>query len=377
MGLTDAVTAQGMATRHRRSVKAVQNGFGEVNALLAKAIKGNKIKWKGYGTKYEWYVRKLTETSSWTTGQLGSRTFEEKDPMDKAEQSYCFIDETYGISEKSIKTNRAAGSEKLYDIQKESARNAQNALYRSIVDAIYSNGVDDPLEPEGLMAAVADCYASTNTVNHLTGKTYAGIPLTVTIGATAAFNSARSTWATYWDKQYWYPVTLDCNESPVESTVPAWSTDAVKNLMWMQHFMTRTADVSGTGAPIKPDMALMPTGPWGKLLAILATSQTTYNIPLGTTAPELANFPTVRVADMDCIYDENVPLDSGSLNRVLVIDSGEFVIETCNTKSEGLVEGEWKQKDPEVVGGVGVYKANMGIRISTPCAIGCFVGCDD
>jgi hypothetical protein len=80
---------------------------------------------------------------------------------------------------------------------------------------------------------------------------------------------------------------------------------------------------------------------------------------------------------MDCIYDENVPLDSGSLNRVLVIDSGEFVVETCNSKSEGLVEGEWKQKDPEVVGGVGVYKSNLGVRISTPCAIGCFVGCDD
>ena len=103
MAVADAVTAQGMATRHRRSVKAVVSGLGEINALLAKIIKNNRIKWNGYGTHAVWYVRKLKETSDWVSGQLGSRSFEEKDPMDEATVPYCFIDETYGVSEKSIK----------------------------------------------------------------------------------------------------------------------------------------------------------------------------------------------------------------------------------------------------------------------------------
>ena len=142
MSLSDAQTAQGMATRHRRSVKAVMSNLDKVNALWKKMIDGNQIKWNGYGTYAEWYVRKLRETSSWVTGQLGSRDFEEKDPMDKAEVPYCFIDQTYGVSEKSVKTNRAAGSEKLYDIQKENAYNAQNAMYRALAAAIFSNGSD-------------------------------------------------------------------------------------------------------------------------------------------------------------------------------------------------------------------------------------------
>ncbi len=36
MSASDAATAQGMATRHKRSVKAVVAGVGEINALLAK-----------------------------------------------------------------------------------------------------------------------------------------------------------------------------------------------------------------------------------------------------------------------------------------------------------------------------------------------------
>jgi hypothetical protein len=103
MSASDAVTAQGMATRHRRSVEAVISGLDKVNALLAKMIKNNQIKWGGYGTNFEWYIRKLKETSSWNSGQLAVRSFEEKDPMVKCTLPYCFIDQTYGVSEKSIK----------------------------------------------------------------------------------------------------------------------------------------------------------------------------------------------------------------------------------------------------------------------------------
>ena len=372
MSVGDAVTAQGMATRHRRSVKAIQAGIGEVNALLAKMIKPSKVKWGGFGTHALWYVRKLKETSSWESGQLGTRTFEEKDPMDEATTPYCFISETYGVSEKSIKTNRAAGNMKLYDIQKENARNAQNALYRAFAAACYSNGSDSQ-EPVGLAAIFADCYETTNNVTTAAvAKTYAGIALAA--ASMSAYSAVYSTQG--WSTEYWHPVALDQAECPVASGTALWSTDAVKDLAWMEHAMSRTADVSATGEIIKPDMALMNTDPWSALMALLATSQTTYNVPLGTTDPVLAKFKTIRVGNLDVVYDENVPNDTNSVERVIVLDSDAFYIDSLNTKSEGLVEGQWKQDDPEVVGGVGVYKANLAIICKTPQAVGVFTGCN-
>ena len=372
MGASDAATAQGMATRHRRSVKAIQAGIGEVNALLAKMTKTNKIKWGGYGTYADWYVRKLKETSSWTSGQLGTRTFEEKDPMDDPTLPYCFIDETYGVSEKSIKTNRAAGAMKIYDIQKENARNAQNAIYRALAAACYSNG-SDAQEPVGLAAIVADCYETTdNVTTAAVAKTYAGIALAA--ASMSAYSPVYSTQG--WSTEYWHPVALDQGECPVKSGTAAWSTDAVKDLAWMEHAMLRTADVSGTGKIIRPDMALMNTDPWAALMALLATSQTTYNVPVGSTDPVLAKFNSIRVGSLDVIFDENVPDDTNSVERVFVIDSDAFYIDTCNSKSEGLVEGQWKQDDPEVIGGVGAYKANLAIICKTPQAVGCFTGCN-
>jgi hypothetical protein len=361
-----------MATRHVRSVKAIEAGIGEINALLAKMTRPGKVKWGGYGTHADWFVRKLKETSAWESGQLGTRTFEEKDPMDDPTLPFCYISETYGVSEKSIKSNRAAGQMKLYDIQKENARNAQNALYRALAAACYSNG-SDAQEPVGLAAIVADCYETTDNVTTIaTAKTYAGIGL-----ADASMSAYSANYATQgWTNEYWHPVALDQGECPVKSGTAAWSTDAVKDLAWMEHAMMRTADVSGTGEIIKPDMALMNTDPWAALMALLATSQTTYNVPVGTTDPVLAKFNSIRVGNLDVIYDENVPDDSGSVERVFVLDSDAFYIHTQNTKSEGLVEGQWKQDDPEVVGGVGVYKSNLALICKTPQAVGVFTGCN-
>jgi len=373
MALADAATAQGMATRHKRSVKAVVAGVGEINALLAKMIKGNRIKWGGYGTHALWYVRKLKETSSWVTGQLGSRSFEEKDPMDEATVPYCFIDETYGVSEKSIKTNRAAGEMKLYDIQKENARNAQTALYRALSASMYSDGTD-ALAPVGLPAIVGNAYETSDNVTAAASQSYAGIGLTDSTGI-SAWNKDYAT--QHWANEYWHPVAIDQGEIPSVPATPLWSTHAIHFLQWMVHAMSRTADVSGTGRIIKPDMALMATDTWSSLMSLLATSQKDVSgVPLGTTAPELGNFVTVRVGGLDCVYDEEVPDDSGSKERVFVLDSKAFYIDSLNTKSEGLIEGDWKMDDPKVVGGVGMYKANLSLICETPQAVGCITGCD-
>ncbi len=375
MGAAEAATAQGMATRHRRSVKAIVAGVGEINALLAKMIKGGRVKWGGYGTDCLWYVRKLKETSSWVTGQLGTRSFEEKDPMDEAKLPYCFIDETYGVSEKSIKTNRAAGDNKLYDIQKENARNAQNALYRALAAAMYSNG-SDAKEPVGLAAICGDAYETGNDTGVLQAKTYAGI----SYNAGAAITNWNKAYATMgWDLEYWYPTVAQTTVSFVTVTATAtWSTEAVLFLQAMTHKMSRTADLSGTGRVIKPDLALMATDPWASLIGQLSTSEMDVaGVPLGTTDPSLANFTTVRVGGLDCVFDEGVPDDSGSLERVFILDSKAFYIDSLNTKSEGLIEGQWEQKDPAITGGVGVYKANLALVCETPQAVGVILGCND
>ncbi len=374
MGASAAATAQGMATRHRKSVAVIQAGVGEVNALLAKMIKSGKTKWGGYGTYCEWYVRKLKKTSSWETGQLGTRSFEEKDPMDKAELPYCFISETYGVSEKSIKTNRAAGAEKLYDIQKENARNAQNALYRALVAALYSRG-NDALEPVGLRGICGDTYESSGNVTSAGTESYAGIQLNAS--ALSAWNASYSTMG--WTYEYWYPTVNVVETIPcLVGTDNKWSSEGIYYLGWMEQAMHRTADVSGTGEIIKPDLALMSTDPWYGLMSILAKSQLTYNVPLGNKDAVLSQFTNVRVGGLDCVYDEKVPLDhSSSKEMVFVLDSDAFYIDSLNTKSEGLIEGEWKANDPAIVGGVGVYKCNMALVCKTPKAVGVIVGCDD
>ncbi|MFA5163821.1 MAG: hypothetical protein WC441_04890 [Patescibacteria group bacterium] len=374
MGLSAAATAQGMATRHRKSIEAVVAQLVEVNALLAKMIKGNKIKWNGYGTYAEWYVRKLEEEASWQTGQLGTRTFEEKDCIAKCEVPYCFTSKTYGVSEKSIKTNRAAGSEKIYDIQKENAMVAQSAIYRAIKNALFSNGAS-ALSPVGLAAIIGDAYESTASTTITALKSYAGI--TLTTAGVSAYNASYATMG--FDNKYWYPHVISTGECPnKDASTPAWSTDAIYDLEWLANNMMRSVDVSGTGKVIKPDMAFVGTDPWNALIKLLTKSQLTYNIPLGTAAKELANFPSVNVSGLDVFCDESTPDDVGAKERAFVFDSKAFYIDTLNTKSEGLIEGEWKgNTDPEIIGGYGVYKSNMAIVCETPHAVGAILGCND
>ena len=90
----------------------------------------------------------------------------------------------------------------------------------------------------------------------------------------------------------------------------------------------------------------------------------------------MANFTTVRVGSLDVVYDENVPADSGSVERVIVLDSRAFYIHSCNTKSEGLIEGKWAADDVELAGGRGMYKSNWALICETPKATGVITGCD-
>jgi len=378
MSATDALTAQGMATRHRRSVKAVVQGIGHINALLRRTIKGNRIKWKGYGKAFDWYVRKLDETAEWSSGQLGTRTFEEKDPIAEASLDYCFIDRTYGISEKSIKTNRAAGEEKIYDIQKENARVAQSAMYRAITAALYSNSDGSVANgPAGLRTICGNPYESSSAIALAANLTYGGIANTSTSAISAwAANKASFT------NKYWAPECLGVHELG-HIAGDKWSTDCIAAIEFMAVAMARTEDISGTGKIVRPDLALMNVDPFNALWA----KEITYKgaggpINLSDSDFDKVGIKNLIVAGITAVYDENVPDDTAAggsgYEIIFFIDSNAFVIETLNTKSEGLVEGQWQgNTNPEIIGGIGVYKSNMGFRIDSPVCAGAMVGCND
>ncbi|MHC4463341.1 MAG: hypothetical protein ACYS6W_01640 [Planctomycetota bacterium] len=380
MATADAIVARGMATRHRRSVKAVVQGIGHINALLRRVIKGNRIKWDGYGKAFDWWVRKLDETAEWNSGELGNRTFEEKDPIDEASLDYCFLDRTYGVSEASIKTNRAAGAMKIYDIQKENARVAQSAMYRAITAALYSRSDGSKANgPAGLRTICGDPYESSSLIALAANKTYAGIANTGT-AAIAAYAAKKASFT----NKYWAPECIGIHEMPHPvSAGDKWSGDCLEALEFMTVAMGRTKDVSGTGKIVRPDLALMDVDPFNAIWAKHITYKGAGGpINLSDNDFDQCGIRNIQVGSITAVYDENVPHDGdaggSSYEIVFVVDSKAFVIETCNTKSEGLIEGQWKgNTDPEIVGGVGVYKSNLGFRIDSPVCAGAIVGCND
>jgi len=385
MSISDAQTAQGMATFHRRSVKAVVQGIGHINALLRRMIKNNQIKWEGYGKSFDWYVRKVDNTASWTNGQLGSRTFEELDPMDEATLSYCYLDATYGIGEASIKSNRAGGIAKIYDIQAENARIAQSSIYRAITAALYSRAAGTVASgPAGLRTICGDPYGVNSTsgvVNIVQNYTYAGICNSSTSAAISAYAAGKASFT----NKYWAPEVLDVHECPTgnaTATSRKWSTDCLNNLSFITNAMQRTQDISGTGKSVKPDLALMNIDPYNAMWALLISGKLAAGPILLDKDFDKVGITNVVVGPLTCVYDENVPTDeaagnAGAHEMVFVLDSKAFVLETQNTKAEGLVEGEWKTKDPEIVGGIGVYKSNLGLRIDSPVSAGCILGAHD
>jgi hypothetical protein len=377
MGVFDAQTAQQLATRHKRSVPVVIDGLRTINALWAKMIDTNKINWGGFGTHFDWYVRKSNESATWSSGQLGTRTFEEIDPITQLSLPYCFVEKTYGVSEKSLMSNRAGGDNKIFDIQKENARAAQTALYQALAAGLWTNGTDST-KPVGLAGMIGNAYSahSTNTSNAVTvaaGKTYAG--KTLNTSAISAYNATYSTMG--WDNWYLYP-TVVCPYT-IYPTSAYWSTDAIRFLGWMESQMTFSSDVSGTGGIVKPDMALMNKANYNALVNTLATSQKTYNVPLGSKAAYLADFPNIRVGNLDCVMDDSTPKDEGTyaLERVFVLDSNQLFLETYHTKSEGLIRSDFAADDPNVRGAVGVYMSWLGMGIKTLKAVGAILGTED
>jgi hypothetical protein len=377
MGVFDAQTAQQLATRHKRSVPVVIDGLRTINALWAKMIDTNKINWGGFGTHFDWYIRKSNESATWSSGQLGTRTFEEIDPIAQLSLPYCFVEKTYGVSEKSLMSNRAGGDNKIFDIQKENARAAQTALYQALAAGMWANG-SDTTKPVGLPGMIADAYSSSATnandkVYVTAGKTYGGKTLN-TSGITDGWTTSAAYIAS-WDNWWLYPTVITPHE--IFDTAPAWSTYAVSYLAWMETAMTFSSDVSGTGGIVKPDMALMSNDPYNALVKILSDSQRTYNVPLGSKAAYLADFPNIRVGGIDCVRDDNTQACARPAERVFVLDSNQLFLETYHTKSEGLIRSDFAADDPNVRGAVGVYMSWLGMGIKTLKAIGAVVGCDD
>jgi hypothetical protein len=377
MSTLDAQTAQTLATRHKRSVPIVIDGLRTINALWAKIIDTNKINWGGFGTHFDWYIRKSNVSATWSSGQLGTRTFEEIDPIAQLTLPYCFVEKTYGVSEKSVMSNRAGGDNKIFDIQKENARAAQTALYQALAAGIWSDGSNSD-QPVGLAAMIANAYSSSATnasdrVYVTAGKTYGGKTLN-TSGITAGWTS-YATYKASWDYWWLYPTVVTPYE--ISTTAPAWSTGCVDYLAWMETTMTFSSDVSGTGGIVKPDMALMSNDPYNALVKLLSTAQRTYNVPLGSKAAYLADFPSIRVGNIDCVRDDNAPACARPAERVFVLDSNQLFLETYHTKSEGLIRSDFASDDPNVRGAVGVYMSWLGMGIKTLKAIGAVVGCDD
>lgn len=368
MSLSDAQIAQGLATFHRKSIEKVVRSIGHVNALLAIALKKGKVKYGGHGTHFDWRVGKLDEEATYTSGQLGTRTFTESDPVDEASLPYCFLEKTYGVSEKSIKTNRAAGFAKVFDIIKENAMMAEKAVYRTLAKGFYTDGTNE-MELVGLPAVVGLAYEAAADLVIPAAKSYAGIQCTPTAGIAAIDELAELDTAnahtTSGTNAYWAPYY-----GLTSLLGGTWAANAVQCLTYMETVMSRTTDMGGTGDVVKPDIALMNMSPFVELTTLMASKQT--QIPLGKIDVIAAHFKTIQVGNITCVYDENVPVDS-TFNAsgdgepcIFVGDSSSFAVETLNTKSEGLIEGEWDTKDVKTVGGVGVYKSNVGYRFDAP-----------
>ena len=382
MSVSDAVTARGMSQRIERAIPAIQQNWLEQNALLALAKARGKIKYQGSHTEFEWYIRRTTgNAAEWGGGELGIRTFEEINPVDRAHLPYCWLEKTYGVSDRSIETNRhAGGRQKVYDVLKENLVIAQQLAYSALVPTIYSGGSDGngdaSGEPTGLMWAFGNAYQSTHDVAISAGASYAN--QTLNTSAIAAYSASKAGF----DSVHWAPIAINLQEIPgTTDGSSAWSTDALIALSFMADEMAVTQDVSGTGKPIKPDIALMRPTEFNAVKNLLLASQILGGVPLGDVSPVMAKFKNVVVDTLTVIRDTNVPLDSthasgAGIPRVIVMDSSEFYIKTTHTKAEGLIKNEFDTNNPLVSGAIGVLKANLGYCLSSPAAIGVIVGAD-
>jgi len=373
MAVTDAVTARGMSQRVKRALPTVQQNFFNQNALLKIIQQRGQIKWGGYHTKFDWFIRKTPSGSdpTWGGGELGIRTFEEVDPVNQVELNYRWLEKTYGVSDRTIETNRnASGSQKVYDSLKENMNIAQIGLYNTFGPAIYTgSGVGE--NPDGLLLPLGSAYESSSTVAIAAGSAYAG--QTLNTSAISAYAKKKASF----DDAQWAPECLSIHEVPGVSSAK-WTTHSVTALSYMADEMAVTADLSGTGQMQKPDMAIMPGDPYNALKTYLAgTSTQLSNIPVGNEALLLAGWSNIQVDTLTCVKDNNVPDDSNDYERVIVLDSSQLYIETTHKKSEGLIKNDFDPNIAIINGAVGTLKANYMFRWNSPTAATCIVGCND
>ena len=379
MSIADAVLAREMATRNKRSIPVVLKTFGQISALLGIAIEKGHIDWGGYGNEVEWYYRKKPTKTSWGGGELGIRTFEEINPAQRAHIPYKWIEQTYGVSEKSIEQNRNAGGDnKVYDILKESQITAQIAFYDGVKDMIYQDA-DSSIVPAGLLSVIGDAYepvSGTNTqISVDAGKSYAGLTLNTSAISSYAINKETMGW----DNEEWAPTVL--HEDEIGQTAGgaadphAWSTYAVATMDYMANAMQYAPDVSGTGRPMKPPLALMESARFNALRRLLSAGQI-YNIPLGRTDAGLNNWSNIQVNSLTAIRDDSIPQPSviaATGGFVFFVAEDEFKLCTTHKKSEGLIKSEFDAENILARGAIGVFKGNMCTRWSSPCAVGAVI----
>jgi hypothetical protein len=395
MGLTDAVTSRGLSQRITLATKAIQQGFFNERALLKIAETKGKIKYGGSHTEVEWYIRNVpsgqTATFGNPDGELSVLTFEEQKPANRVHLPYCYLLKTYGISDRSIEANKNAGPNKIYDIIAENLTLAQLFMYDALGPAIYNTTSTDTEQPVGLLGVVgspihtsahavvaaAVSYANkTLTTNGFTGSAITSTTTGLGIQRTATLAAAL----TSWDDNQWAPIVCDIQDllSTGGSALTTWSTGCIEGLSTIADLMSLTRTVSGTGTQIKPDLALMQQGPFSAVKIRAITSQLgAGGVMLGRADLTLANFPNIVVDTITVVKDTDVPSSVDGTERVFVVDSSQFSIETTHSKSEGLIKNEFDPNIAIINGAVGTLKANMMYRWNSPTAVACIVGCGD
>jgi len=379
MSVSDAITARGMSQRIKRAIPAIEQNFYKQHALLAIAQDRNLIDWNGSHTEFDWFVRKESgKKATFGGGELSIRTFEEVDPANKVSLPYCWIERTYGISDKTIEANRhASGRQKVYDSLKENLIIKQIELYDALASSLYGRvdkaGAGD--DPVGLVAALGDPYAGSDKACTLANKKYAGKAIVGTSNITAWADKKAS----YADPQ-WAPEVINVNEVPGGAATPKWSTHCLVDLAFMADQMAVSHKVSGTGKPVKPDLALMASATYNALKGKLITAVGVgYNIPLGDQKLKIAGWSNIQVDTLLCVKDTEMVKDSTAtaLAMVIVLDTKAFRIATTHTKAEGLIINEFDTDNPLISGAIGVLKCNLQYRIASPTAIGAIIDCSD
>lgn len=383
MGTVDAKTARAMAQKIQRVVPGINYIFIDQHPLLKIAKKKGLIKWRGSHTEYEWFIYKDDVANpEWGGGELSVNTFEEQDPATRAHLPYCWLQQCYGVSDRTMEANRHS-PDRVYKPLGANLKLAQLKMYKVIGPAIYSGGSsgDGGEAPVGLKHAIGDAYETTGNVTIAASKSYAGKLITNAYGITIYVAGKKSTDASSnvgFNEEQWAPEVCDIDEVPNTAT-GKWSTHAIQGLSYMEEEMALTADLTGTGESQKPDIALMARDPFHALSALLVPYQAQYGIPAQLVDEDLrlAGWRNIVVGGLTCIKDNNVPDDSGSVERVLILDSNQFRVMTTHTKAEGLIRNEFDPDNVMVNGVIGKLSANIGFYLKSPTAIGCIVGCSD